>query len=246
MTIAAVVQARMDSSRLPGKVLLQLGDRSMLEHLLTAVSRVPVLDSCIVATTTKPVDDAIAQCAGRSGVPIFRGSEDDVLDRIYSAARHIDADVVVRLTADCPLLDSNLLQQAVTAFQQGEWDYYTLSQYPIGIGEVEVMSMFALAKAARQAGNASQREHVTPYIYEHPNLFACHFQFAPAELNRPNYRLCLDEGADLALIHEVFRRLGGTGNVARIVKLLDAHPGLVAINRHVSQRAPHLSGASCL
>lgn len=136
MKTVAIIQARMDSSRLPGKVLCEVSGKPMLYWVVARAKQAHTLDEAVVATSISPLDDAIAHFCDSAGIPVFRGSKNDVLDRYYRAARHFGADVVVRLTADCPLLDSAVIDQVVRTFQAGDFDYVSNTldlSYPNGL-----------------------------------------------------------------------------------------------------------------
>lgn len=174
--IAAIIQARMQSSRLPGKVLMDIGGTPMLGWMLRRASLADTVDKVLVATTDSSQDDAVAEYCETQKIDYTRGSQSDVLDRYYRAAQSIAADWIVRLTADCPLLDPDLLDRTVRAAWLGEDEAqfdFTANRlpppwgrtYPIGL-DVEVFSFFALEAAWRHAFEKHQREHVTPYFYE--------------------------------------------------------------------------------
>lgn len=172
MNIYAIIQARFSSSRLPGKVLLDLGGKPMLQWVVERARQARSLNGVAVATTVDPSDDALADfCAGQD-IPFTRGNLHDVLDRYYQAARAHQADVIVRLTADCPLLDPQVLDATVQALLQSEADFAAnrlpppwWRSFPIGL-DVEVVRFTALERAWRQADQPFQREHVLPYLYQ--------------------------------------------------------------------------------
>lgn len=164
--VVAIIQARMTSTRLPGKVLADIHGKPMLERMLDRVRRARSLDEIIVATTVNATDDPVVELGRRLGVRVFRGDEADVLGRYRAAAREASADVVVRLTADCPMIDPAVVDQAVAMFLEGDWDYLSNSRvrtYPDGL-DVEVFTRDALERAAREARHPQLREHVTLYI----------------------------------------------------------------------------------
>ena len=167
MRTVAVIQARMGSTRLPNKVLAELGGRPMLAQVVARVRRARTIDEVVVATTTTRHVDVIEDFCAREGIACFRGSEDDVLDRYYQAARAFNADVVVRITADCPLHDPEVIDAIVGHFDPARHDYVSNTirrSYPDGL-DTEVIAMAALERAWRGATWASEREHVTPYIW---------------------------------------------------------------------------------
>jgi spore coat polysaccharide biosynthesis protein SpsF (cytidylyltransferase family) len=164
--IVAIIQARMGSSRLPGKTIADVAGRPLLLHVVERTQRARRVDKVVVATTDRSSDDPIADLCQREGIQCFRGSEDDVLDRFYRTAQAHGADVVVRITADCPLIDAAVIDKVIARFQAGDCDYvsnilrYT---YPDGL-DTEVFSFAALERAWREAKKPSEREHVTPYL----------------------------------------------------------------------------------
>src|SRR4030081_1777500 len=163
----------MCSTRLPGKVLLDLAGASVLSRVLERVRRTNSIDEVLVATTDRPSDDVIVQECLRYQIPIFRGQEEDVLDRYYRAAVSAKADVVVRITSDCPLIDPEVTGKTVQAFLEERPDYASnclVRTYPRGL-DTEVVTVRALERAWREAAKPHQREHVTPYIYGNPGEF---------------------------------------------------------------------------
>lgn len=169
----AIIQARMGSTRLPGKILKPILGEPMLARMLERVKRTKKLDAIVVATTDKPEDDATAELAHGCGARVFRGSEKDVLDRFCRAAKEAGAEVVMRLTGDCPLMDPAVIDAVIAHFQEarGAIDYCgTPRNYPEGL-DTEVFTFAALEEAAREATLPSEREHVTSYIKNHPERF---------------------------------------------------------------------------
>jgi len=238
----AIIQARMASTRLPGKVLRLLAGEPMLAHVARRVAACPRLDEVVVATTDRPADDAVAAEAARVGVRPFRGSEDDVLDRYYHAAQ--DADVVVRVTADCPLFDPVLLRAMLDRFVARRRDGLPVDYlsntvvrtYPLGL-DAEIFTFAALARAHREAREPFEREHVTPYIYLHLDRFTVeHFV---AEQDHSHLRWTVDTEEDFRFVEEVYRALYRPGVIfptETVLALLRDRPHLAAINAHVPQR----------
>jgi spore coat polysaccharide biosynthesis protein SpsF len=227
----------MGSTRLPGKVLRTLGDRPVLAWVVGAVQAAGVFDEVIVATTTEPGDDAIAALTAELGALCLRGPVDDVLTRYLLAVNDCDADIVVRVTADCPLLDPAIIAMCVRAFDSDTIDYLSTSQprtIPHGL-DVEVLSTGTLRKAGERATGVD-RVHVTSYVYAHPEEFRiAGVAFTPAAAD---LRVTLDEPADAELLDAIVAELGaGASDWRRTVALLRARPDLVAINAHVRQKA---------
>ena len=233
--IGAVVQARMGSTRLPGKVLMPAAGKPLLAHLLERLGRARTLETVIVATSDDARDDPVAAVSSSLGVPVFRGSERDVLDRYYQAARGAGIDVVVRITADCPLVDPAIVDAMVqyALDHRGEFDLVTNRRpltFPDGL-DLDVIPIDALADAWRQAREPMQREHVIPWFWdvgrrvhnlEHPaNLYAEH-------------RWTLDYAEDYALIRRVIEELtpvyGSTFAMDDVLAFMIEHPEVARSN----------------
>ncbi len=261
MNIAAIIQARMSSSRLPGKVLLDLEGQPMLGRVVQRVLRASRLNQVAVATTTDPSDEAILAYCQAQGIPCLRGSLHDVLDRYYQAALALQADVVVRITADCPLMDPALIDAALQAFcgtagEPGELAYDFCANrlpppwrrtYPIGL-DIEICSFKALQRAWSEAGEPFQREHVMPYFYQdlqppqEQSLQAAYHSprgFRVLLLNHaPDYgarRWTVDTPEDYRLAQEVYRRFPGRGDFTwqEVLALFEREPALEQINAGV-------------
>jgi spore coat polysaccharide biosynthesis protein SpsF len=171
--IATIVQARMTSTRLPGKVLKEVMGRPLLSYLIERLRFCRFSGKIILATTTNEEDNAIALLAKREKLAVYRGSENDVLDRYYKTAKEFRVDHVIRITSDCPLLDPRVTDLVVSHYLEGKYDYVSnvlARRYPDGL-DTEVFSFQALEKTWQEAKLPSEREHVTPYIYKHPELF---------------------------------------------------------------------------
>jgi spore coat polysaccharide biosynthesis protein SpsF len=237
----AVVQARTGSTRLPGKVLLDLAGGPMLDRVVRRALRSSRVDALVVATTDEPGDDAIEERAAALGVPCFRGSEDDVLDRTYRAAREHDAGVVVRITSDCPLVEPEIVDRVVAAFEAdpaADFASNTLDRtYPQGL-DVEVASLEALERAWEEAVEPYERAHVFPYIYEHPGRFR--LVSVRDDVDRSSLRWTVDTEEDLAFARAVYDRLGGDAFGWRdVLALLEREPALADLNRAIAQKPLH-------
>lgn len=208
MRIGAIVQARFNSQRLPGKVLLPLCGKPVLAHLLDRLQRCTALDLVAVATSSERSDDAVAEFCAGAGIDCHRGALDDVLARFLAASTQFELDGVVRLSGDSPLLDPALVTHAVKMFRRGNWDLVTNVQtrsFPKG-QSVEVISAAALAQAAAEARSASEREHVTPYLYAHPERFR--IRNLVARVARPSLQLSIDTAKDFARIEAIIDTAG--------------------------------------
>lgn len=239
MKIVAIVQARMGSSRLPGKALKDVHGRTMLARVVRRAGRSALIDKLVVATTEKKVDDAIVSECDSLGIVYFRGSEDDVLDRYYQAARAFSADSIVRITSDCPLIDPEIIDRVVQAFLDNGPDYASNtieSTYPRGL-DVEVFTFGALEKAWREASADFQRAHVTPYIYQHPEQFKIYS--VAGEENWGNYRWTVDTREDLAMVRAVYEKIDRDDLFSwrDVLDLFKREPSLAEINRHIRQKS---------
>jgi spore coat polysaccharide biosynthesis protein SpsF len=239
MSVVAIIQARMGSTRLPGKVLKDIGGRTMLARVFSRVKQSARLDNVIVATTNSLADDVILAECQRYGLPCYRGSEDDVLDRYFRAAHAYKAEVVVRITADCPLSEPEVIDRVVSLFLREQPDYAsnTLERsYPIGL-DVEVINIDALEQAWREAVEAYHRSHVTSYIYQNPDLFR--LLSTKAEFNNSIYRWTVDTSEDLDFVRIVYARLGNGDDITwhDVLDLLKKEPYLADLNRHILQKS---------
>ena len=233
MTIAVVVQARLGSTRLPGKVLLPLGGRSMLERMLERLACARTPDAIVVATTTDPADDAVDAAAARAGFACFRGHPSDLLDRHHKVARATRADVVVKVPSDCPLIDPCVIDRVVRAHLDapGRVDYTSNlhpESYPDG-NDVEVMSYDALYEAWREAERPYEREHTTPFFWDQPDRFALQNVVWEADRNLSrSHRIVVDYEEDYAVVRTVFDALWTPSrpvfSLSDVVAFLDAHP----------------------
>lgn len=242
MKTAAIIQARMGSTRLPGKILKDLMGKTILQHVIERLQQAKNIDEIIIATTTLAQDDVVVDEALKCGVKYFRGSEKDVLARYYGAAKENNIDIVVRITSDCPLIDPLVTDGIIDFFKQdGTYDIVTNAgsdltkrTYPRGL-DTEVFSFRALEKDYRQADKEYQREHVTPYIYENSSKI----YYYKNAVDYSMFRWTLDTEEDFDLIKEVYRYLYSGQhdfNLLDIVNLFSKHPELIKINAHIEQK----------
>jgi spore coat polysaccharide biosynthesis protein SpsF len=240
MKVVAIIQARMGSGRLPGKVLLELAGEPMLSRVVSRVRRAERVEEVVVATTTLSADEEIARICAQHGWPCFRGSEDDVLDRYYQAAIVHQAEAVVRITADCPLIEPTIIDQVVRAFLKGQpgLDYAANvlppRTFPRGL-DTEVMRFEALERAWREDRNPIWREHVTPYLYQTPNRFRMHAVTNPVDYSA--MRWTVDTPQDLAFVRRLYEHFRHDRFSWReALAVLVAHPEWLDINRHIAQK----------
>jgi len=239
MNTVAVIQARMGSSRLPGKVLMDLGGETTLARVVRRLQRSRQVTKIVVATTTARGDQAIIRECEHLQVVCFRGEEQDVLDRYYQAASANAADAVVRVTSDCPLIDPELVDETVEVFRDEHADYASNvfpRTYPRGL-DTEVFSFDALDRAWREAREAHQREHVTPYLYEHPQIFKLASLSGAADYSR--YRWTLDTREDLELLRAIYSRFDGRDDFSwkEVLRLMESEPELAELNSQVLQKS---------
>jgi len=233
----AIIQARMTSSRLPGKVLVDLGGKPLIERMIARVRRARTLDALWIATTTRPTDDPVAALCERLDVPVHRGDEHDVLARFQGAARRAGADVLVRLTADCPMSDPALIDEVVSVYAQGDVDYVSnvlVRTYPDGL-DVEAFSRAALEEAAAKAMQPFHREHVTPWLQTgfRPELPTGRFRLRHVvnDVDLGVMRWTVDEAEDLDLIRTLFAALPDGFGWRDALALVSADPELARRSR---------------
>jgi spore coat polysaccharide biosynthesis protein SpsF len=241
MRTVIIVQARMTSTRLPGKVLKTVLNKPLLEYQIERLQRVKLADEVIVATTTNETDIPIVELCNRLGVPYFRGSENDVLARYYAAATVHQAEAIVRLTSDCPIIDPEVIDQVIGFYLQHhpKNDYVSNSlsrSYPRGM-DTEIFSMKALTEAFNEATEKPDREHVTPFIYSQPQRYSL-ANIAFAE-NQSCHRWTVDTPEDFELISRIIetlytRKLHFT--LEDCLELFKLHPDWVEINADIEQK----------
>jgi len=238
MKTVLIVQARMGSTRLPGKVLASIEGRSMLARTCRRASRATLVDETIVATSVHAQDDPVVEECRRLGLECFRGSEEDVLDRFYRAALARQADRIVRVTSDCPLIDPELIDDVVRAMCRAMPHYASnilQRTYPRGL-DCEVTSLAALEQAWREAAEPYQRVHVMPYFYQNPQRFRLVSVVGDADFS--HYRWTVDSPDDLDMVRTLYRRMDCDDSFSwrDVIGLVHREPQLAAINRHVRQK----------
>ena len=235
--VLAVIQARLGSTRLPGKTLTDIAGRPMLAHVLHRTAAIPGVDGVVLATTVSPHDDRLVQWAIETGVSCVRGSEEDVLDRFHTTLARHPADAVVRVTPDCPLIDPEVSGSVIAEWRRhpSELDYVSNTHpptFPDGL-DTEVVSREALETAWREATLPSDREHVTPFIWQRPGRFRL-FNVVHSEEDLSSHRWTVDTAADLDFVRAVYERLGPTGTrrfgMSEVLALLAKHPELRTLN----------------
>lgn len=242
MKIVATIEARMTSSRLPGKVLLPAGNKPMLEHLVNRLKQVTLLDDIVLATTTNSTDDVLVDFAKKHQISFFRGSEEDVMARVIGAAESVSADVLVEITGDCPIIDPTIIEQTIQLFRYNECDYASNVQvrsYPIGM-DTQVYRLNTLKQSFEMTTEPLDHEHVTRHIRLHPELFKQLHLVAPTALWWPELGLTLDEEADYLLLRNIVEYFGvehSNFSCADVIHLLkNQHPEWVSVNQDVKRK----------
>ena len=241
MKIVATIEARMTSSRLPGKVLMKVLGKPILYYLVERLKQVSLLDDIVLATTTNSDDDSLVKFANNEGIQSYRGSEDDVMGRVIGAAESVDADLIVEITGDCPIIDPSIVEQTIQTYINNNSDYVSnahIRSYPDGM-DVQVFSLNVLKKSSEMTNNVLDHEHVTLHIRNHPELFSHLHLVAPPELWWPELGLTLDEISDFELLKNIIEYFGENNHLFscyEAIKLLRDKPDWVAINQKVVRK----------
>ena len=239
--IVATIEARMNSSRLFGKVLLQAGGKPMLKHLIERLRNVPSLDYIIIATTTNRLDNELELFAKNNNVHCFRGSEEDVMSRVIGAAESLGADIIVEITGDCPIIDPQIVEQSIRVYLANTVDYLSnahIRTFPDGM-DTQVFSLDTLKKSATMTNNALDHEHVTLHIRNNPNIFSHFYLLAPPETHWPELGLTLDDLRDYDLLKKIIEHFESKKllfTCLDVVQLLKNNLDWLNINRDVIRK----------
>lgn len=242
--VVATIEARMRASRLPNKVMLPIMGRPSLGLMIERLKRSRTVDQILVATTTNQTDDVIVDLCQESTIPFYRGSEEDVLKRIIDAGMKFSADVIVRTTADCPLVDWRIADHLIKLYRSGDYDDVSNvieRSFPLGF-DVEVFSFKKLQEIEKTATEQVYREHPPYYFYTHPKKFRLKNWKAKGKMNWPDLRVTLDTKEDYLVLTKIFEELypkDSDFSAEDVVELLHQHPEWVAINSQIKHR--HLS-----
>lgn len=233
--VGAIIQARMTSTRLPGKVMMEICGRPMIDHLLERLSLCKKIQIIVLATTTNREDDPLADHVQKKRIPLYRGSEQDVLDRYYQAARQFGVTDIMRITADCPLLDPEICDRLIGAYFNEKVDYIVTAQtFAEGL-DGEVFSFEILGKAWKEARLKTERDHVTQYFHNHKNIFK--MSILQNDTDDSKYRFTVDEENDFLVVKAILEEFASLGNrrykTADIKKFLDTHPDVFSLNAHI-------------
>ncbi|MGZ5199578.1 MAG: cytidylyltransferase domain-containing protein [Telluria sp.] len=239
MKTVIIVQARMTSTRLPGKVLKTVLGKPLLEYLFERLRRVRLADAFVIATTVNETDEPIVDLCRQHDVPVTRGSEEDVLARYYEAACAHAADVVVRVTSDCPLIDPAIIDEAIAMYRTGQYDYVSNTlqlSYPYGMA-VEVLAFRELEQAWREAVDPAEREHVTPFIYRHPERFRIgHLRY---KTDLSSHRWTVDTAEDFTLVRKLLEEVYPRApefDMDDLLVAISQHPDWPLINAAIKQK----------
>lgn len=236
--ITCIVQARMGSERLPHKVLKPIIGKPMVLHVLDRLSKSTTIDTIVLATSTDRANNPLEECVRNAGYEVYRGSEDNVLQRFVDVTDIFGGDTIVRVTGDCPLIDPTIVDRVIKRFENETLDYLRLDVPETFIRgfDVEVFTREALIKTAEKARNPKYLEHVTYYIYTHQNDFNVGFEKGESLFNK-DYRLCVDNQDDFDLVTNVFEHFKDPFiSGEKVVKYLDDNPPLAEINRKSEQK----------
>jgi spore coat polysaccharide biosynthesis protein SpsF len=245
--VHAIIQARMNSSRLPGKVMIELTKgKSILEHIISRISNSKYVNKIIVATTTNDTDNKIIELCKKLNIEFYRGPENNVLERYYKCALTFNSEIIVRITSDDPFKDSQLIDLGVESLIKNNYDYVTNSlipTFPEGL-DVEVFTFDALEKTYKEANKLSQKEHVTPYMYTSNNFKVYNFY---SDKDYSKIRLTVDNDLDLSLARIIYKELYNENPnffYEDILEFLNKNPNLIQINNHIKRNQGYLKSLS--
>ena len=236
--VAAIIQARMGSTRFPGKSVRLLNGLSILEHIIIRLQQVPEIDQVQLATTEAETEAPLIEIAKKHKIAVFQGSEEDVLKRFIQAGKEIEAQHIVRICGDNPLTDIPLLRSLITAHLESHADY-TISADPIPLGTgCEVVCLETLKKIEAQVSELKYREHVTTWFHDHNDKFTVTRIKAPSYLRNRNFRLTVDTPQDFALMEKIFSELNphSTIDLENVITFLETHPEAVSLNSEIVQK----------
>ena len=241
MNIGIIIQARMGSTRFPGKVLKKIEDKSLIELQIKRLQNSKKTKNIIIATSVNSLDDPIEKLCNEIRIPCYRGSEDNVLERYYHAAEHYELDVIIRSNGDCPFIDSLEIDKLIDIWEINypKYDYITNileETFPLGM-HIEIVSKIALETAMKESTTKEEREHVTPYIYRNPNKFKI-LNITNQE-NLSSYRWTIDYPEDFEFVKEIYKRFGTNNSsfsMNEIINLMKSEPKLALINNNFKKK----------
>jgi spore coat polysaccharide biosynthesis protein SpsF len=241
MKIIATIEARMMSSRFPGKVLLEAAGKSMLQRLVDRLRAVPSIGGIMLATTINKADDELEKISKIIGIGCYRGSQDDVMGRVIGAGESAGADIIVEITGDCPIIDSQIVEQTIRLFNANQADYVSnahIRSYPDGM-DTQVFRLETLKRSATMTNDRLDHEHVTLHIRNHPEVFTQLHLVSPPETHWPELGLTLDEPKDYELLKKIIEHFEPNNSLfscREVIQLLKQRPDWVAINQDVLRK----------
>jgi spore coat polysaccharide biosynthesis protein SpsF len=242
--IICIIQARMNSTRFPGKVLKKIDDKPLLWYLLNSLQYSKTLDHIVVATTKKKIDDQIVKLCNKMEISTFRGNENNVLNRFCETGKKYNATHIVRISADCPFMDPIIVDKVVRKSLSSNIDYVsnTLPKtYPMGY-EVEVIKFPALLKSEKMTNDIGDREHVTLFIMRNPKIFSQYNVEAPNLFNKPKIRVCVDTEEDFCVIQKIVNLINNKQkfiSIRQVIGILEKNPKIKKLNSHVKPIITH-------
>ncbi len=241
MKPVVIIQVRMGSTRLPGKVLKKLNGITVLESLLNQLNYSKLLNDKIIATTSNLEDDVIVNFCKSKEIKCFRGSQDDVLDRYYNCAKKFSINTIIRITSDCPLMDPQVVDDVIDFYLKNSYDYvnnFYKRTYPYG-NDVEIFSLKVLEKVWEKATKPSEREHVTPYIYNNPDEFS--LGWIENKENLSEFHWTVDRKEDLIFVQKIFKKISKRPILMKdIIDVIKDDPSLLEINKNTNPNEGYL------
>lgn len=238
--LGIIIQARMESQRLPGKVYKKALDKHLLEWVILRVKKAKLIEKIVVAIPDTKKSSVLLSLIKKNKVDFYQGSMDNVLDRYLKAAEKFQIDPVIRITSDCPLVDPVLIDQAAKRYLsfKDKPDYFFIEGYPFGLGDIEIFNLRVLKKTSQMTKNPYHLEHVVAFLSERPDLFKIKVGKAPLELSRKNLRVCVDELPDLILVRKIFEHFKPREDFTtkEILEYLDKNPEIAAINKDIRHK----------
>ncbi len=240
--ITVIIQARTQSIRLPNKVLALIENQSLIWHIIKRLKKSEIIEQIILATSSRKEDKKLVEIANNCEILSFVGDENDVLSRFYYAALKFNADPIIRITGDCPLVDPDLLDKMLKLYLENNYDYVSNTitpTYPDGL-DIEIFSMDALTKSFKEAKQKSEREHVTPYIWKNPKKFLLH-NFENAE-DESKFRWCVDEQEDLELIRKIYANFKPkiVFSFDEVIQFIKSNPNISKINKTIKRNEGYM------
>jgi spore coat polysaccharide biosynthesis protein SpsF (cytidylyltransferase family) len=240
MSIGIIIQARMESERLPGKMYKKILNKHLLEWVILRTKKSKLAEKIIVAIPDTKESSVLIPLLKKHKIDFYQGSLDNVLDRYIKAAEKFKIDFIIRITGDCPLIDPELIDNSIKRYKEfnNKPDYFYIEGCPRGLGDIEIIRLEALKKSISITKRSHHLEHVVSFILENPKLFKIKIEKVLPEIFRPDLRVCVDEPADLVLIKKIFDHFKPREDMTtrETIDYLDENPKLISINKNVRQR----------